>query len=77
MVYYQESRGDSFKEYVKKQGTYCLKCKKKKKKRTDNKSITAKAAVNKLVSQKLICANCGAKKLLLLLKEYKPDKMKK
>ena len=50
--------------------------KKKKKKRTDNKSITAKAVVNKLVSQKLICANCGAKKSVFL-KEYKPDKMKK
>ena len=27
-----------------------------------NKSVTAKQVVNKLISQKSICANCGAKK---------------
>ena len=47
-IYYQESRGKPFKSYVKKQGTYCLTCKT----RTDNKLITAKDVVNKLIAQK-------------------------
>ena len=38
-----------------------------------NKSVTAKQVVSKLISQKSICANCGAKKLVFV-KEYKPDK---
>ena len=57
-IYYQESRGEPFKVYVKKQDTYCLRCKT----RTDNKSIIAKQVVNKLIAQKSICADCGAKK---------------
>ena len=28
-IYYQESRGEPCKAYAKKQGTYCLRCKKK------------------------------------------------
>ena len=71
-IYYQESRGEPFKAYVKKQYIYCLRCKK----RTDKKSITAKQVVNKLISQKSVCANCGAKKSVFI-KEYKPDKKKK
>ena len=51
-----------------KQDTYCL--------RTDNKSITAKQVVNKLISQKSISTNCGAKKPVFI-KECKPDKKKK
>ena len=42
-TYYQESRGELFKADVKKQDTYCLRC--------------------KLISQKAICADCGAKKV--------------
>ena len=42
-IYYQESRGKPFKAYVKKQDTYCLRCKQ----RTDNKLVTAKQVVNK------------------------------
>ena len=38
-----------------------------------NKSVTAKQVVSKLISQKSICANCGAKKSVFV-KEYKPDK---
>ena len=70
-IYYQESRGEPFKAYVKKQYIYCLRCKK----RTDKKSITAKQVVNKLISQKSVCANCGAKNLVFV-KECKPDKTK-
>ena len=64
-IYYQESRGEPFKEY-------CLRCKK----RIDNKSITAKQVVNKLMSQKSICADCGAK-TSVCVKEYKINKKKK
>ena len=47
-IYYQESRGKPFKAYVKKQDTYCSTCKT----RTDNKLITAKDVINKLIAQK-------------------------
>ena len=42
-------------------------------KRTDNKSIPAKPMIDTLMSQKSVCANCGAKKSVFI-KEYKPDK---
>ena len=42
-TYYQESRGELYKADVKKQDTYCLRC--------------------KLIPQKAICADCGAKKV--------------
>ena len=71
-TYYQESKGEHFKVYLKKQGTHCLKCKKRK----DNKSITAKPVVNKLMSQKSVCADCGVEKSVLE-KECKPDKKKR
>ena len=45
-IYYQESRGKPFKAYVKKQDTYCSTCKT----RTDNKLITAKDVINKLIA---------------------------
>ena len=35
-------------------------------KRTDNKSITAKQVVNKLIAQKSICADCGSKKSVFI-----------
>ena len=47
-IYYEESRGTPFQTYVKKQDTYCLKCKQK----TDNKLVTSKQVVNKLIAQK-------------------------
>ena len=47
-IHYQESPRKPFKVYVKKQDTYCLRCKT----RTDNKLITAKQVVNKLIAQK-------------------------
>ena len=46
------------------------------KKRTDNKSITAKQVANKLMLQKSICVDCGAKNLVFV-KECKPNKKKK
>ena len=58
--------------YVKKQDTYFLRCKT----RTDYKSIIAKQVVNKLIAQKSICVDCGAKKSVFV-KEYKPNKKKK
>ena len=58
--------------YIKKQDTNCLRCKK----RTDNKSITAKQVVNKLISQESICADCGSKKSVFV-EEYKPNKKQK
>ena len=70
-IYYLESGGEPFKAYVKKQDTYFL----RRKKITDNKSITAKQVVNKLISQKSVCANCDAKNLVFV-KECKPDKTK-
>ena len=70
-IYYQESGGEPFKAYVKMQDTYFL----RRKKITGNKSITAKQVVNKLISQKSVCANCGAKNLVFV-KECKPDKTK-
>ena len=36
--------------------------KKKKKKKPNNKSITAKQVVNKLIAQKSICADYGSQK---------------
>ena len=42
-IYYKELQG-SFKAYIKKQNTYCLKCKKP----TNNKSNTSKQVINKL-----------------------------
>ena len=45
-------------------------------KRTDNKSITAKQVVNKLIAQESICADCGSKKSVFV-KEYKPNKKQK
>ena len=45
-------------------------------KRTDNKSITAKQVVNKLISQESICADCGSKKSVFV-EEYKPNKKQK
>ena len=45
-------------------------------KRTDNKSITEKQVVNKLIAQESISTDCGAKKLVFV-KEYKPNKKKK
>ena len=71
-TYYQESKGEHFKVYLKKQGTYCLKYKKRK----DNKSIAAKPVVNKLMSQKSVRADCGVEKSVLE-KECKPDKKKR
>ena len=47
-IYYEESRGTPFQTYVKKQDTYCLKCKQK----TDNKLVTSKQVGNKLIAQK-------------------------
>ena len=52
-IYYQESREKSFKAYVKKQDTYCLRCKT----RTDNKLITVKQVTNKLMAQKSRCVD--------------------
>ena len=45
-------------------------------KRTDNKSITAKQVINKLIAQESICADCGSKKSVFV-KEYKPNKKQK
>ena len=45
-------------------------------KRTDNKSITAKQVVHKLISQESICADCGSKKSVFVEK-YKPNKKQK
>ena len=61
-----------FEAYVKKQDTYCLRCKK----RTDNNSIIAKLVVNRLITQKSICPDCGAIKSVFG-KEYKPNKKQK
>ena len=61
-----------FKAYVKKQDTYCLRCKK----RTDNKSIIAKLVVNRLIAQKSICPDCGVIKSVSG-KECKPNKKQK
>ena len=71
-IYYQESWGEPFKAYAKKQDTYCLRCQK----RTDNKSITVKQVVNKLIVQKSTCAVCSSKKSVFV-NEYKSDKKKK
>ena len=71
-ICYQRSWGTSFKTYIKKQDTYCLRCKK----RTDNKSITPKQIVYKLIAQKSICVDCSSKKSVFV-KEWKPDKKKK
>ena len=71
-IYYQESRGKSFKAYVKKQDTYYWRCKT----RTDNKLITTKQVVDKLIAQKSGCVDCDSKKSLFE-KQYKPDKKKK
>ena len=68
-IYYQEPRGNSFKAYVKKQDTYCLRCKI----RTENKLVTAKKLVNKLIAQKSRFVDCDSEKLVFV-KEYKPDK---
>ena len=68
-IYYQESWEKPFKAYIKKEDTYCLGCIK----RTDNKSITPKEMVNKLIAQKPICADYGFKKSIFV-KEYKPNK---
>ena len=57
-IYYQESCGKPFKVYVKKQDTYCLRCKT----RIDNKLITAKQVVNKLIAQKSRCVDRDSKK---------------
>ena len=46
-IFYKEPQG-SFKGYIKK---YCLKCKKLR----NNKSITPKQVVNKLIAQKSTC----------------------
>ena len=51
------------------QDTYCLRWKK----RTNNRSVTAKQMVNKLIARKSVCADCDAKKLVFV-KGYKPDK---
>ena len=40
--------------------------KNKMQKRTDNKSITAKQVVNKLIAQKSIYADCGSKKSVFI-----------
>ena len=40
--------------------------KNKMQKRTDNKSITAKQVVNKLIAQISICADCGSKKSVFI-----------
>ena len=34
--------------------------------RTDNKSITAKQVVNKLIAQKSVCADCGSEKSIFV-----------
>ena len=57
-----------FKACIKNQDTYCLGCKK----RADNKSITPKQVVNKLIAQKPICLDCSSKKSVFV-KENKPD----
>ena len=71
-IYYQESREKPFKAYVKKQDTYYLRCKLG----TDNKVITAKQVVNKLIAQKSWYVDCNSIKSVLL-KKYKSDKKKK
>ena len=55
--------------YDKKQDTYCLRCKQ----RPDNKLITVKQVVNKLIAQKSSCVDCDSKKSAFV-KKYKPDK---
>ena len=70
-VQHKELSQEPFKVYFKKQNTYCVRCKK----RTDNKSITPKQLVNKLIAKKSICADCGSKKLVFV-NEYKPNKRK-
>ena len=52
--YYKEPQG-SFKAYIKKQDRYCLKCKKP----TNNKSITPKQVVGKIIAQKSTCVVWG------------------
>ena len=56
-IYYQQSCGKPFKVYVKKQDTYCLRCKT----RIGNKLITAKQVVNKLIAQKSRCVDRDSK----------------
>ena len=63
--------GKSFKGYSKKQDTYCKRCKTK----TNDKLITAKQVVNKLISQKSSCVDSDSKNVFV--KEYKPNKKKK
>ena len=65
-IYYKESSPASFKAFIKKQDTYCLRYRK----RTDNKSITPKQMVNKLIAQKSICVDVGSKKSVFV-KEHK------
>ena len=55
------------KQYVKKENTYCLVCKKK----TDNKKIRAVALVNKIATQRSLCTVCTSIKSTLL-KPIKP-----
>ena len=55
-IYYQESRGEPFIAYVKKYNTCCSRWKKI----TDDKSITTKQVVNKLIVQKWIGVHCSA-----------------
>ena len=71
-IYYKESSQAPFKVYIKRQDTYCLRCKR----RTDNKSVMPKKIVNKLIAQKSICVNCGSKKSVSV-KECKSDKKQK
>ena len=70
-IYYKEPQG-SFKVYIEKQDTYWLECRK----RTDNKLITPKQVANKLISQRLVCVDCGSKKSVFV-KQDKPNKNQK
>ena len=65
-IYYKEPQG-SFKAYIKKQNTYCLKCK------TPTNQSPPKQVVHKLIAQKSTCAVCGSKKSIFV-KEYKSNK---
>ena len=69
-IYYKEPQG-SFKAYINKQNTHCLKCRKQ-----NNTSIMSKQVVNKLTAQKSTCSDCGSKKSVFV-KEYKPNKKQK
>ena len=63
----------SDKQYVKKENSYCLVCKKKK---AGNKKIRAIALLNKIASQRLLCTDCTSRKSTFL-KQKSSSKMLK